>query len=447
MTTMKAFITKHPVLTYFALTFVLSWGGFLLVGGSGLLAGTSWQADPRFRPQSWRCSQARRRRHPVDRSRLWTSRPSRADLSVAQVAGGRALVRGRAPDRPAHRDDGAPCALANLTGLSPRHRHDGRQGGSAAVRDRDRPRGRLRGGARLDGIRHPQTEARYGVLGTGLIVGAAWGAWHLLQMWWVGGTSSEALPLALFLPLFFLSAVAILTAYRVLMVWVYDRTGSLLVAVLMHASYIFSTLFVLAPPTTGVPFLTYSGVFAVALWVVVAASRRGQRRTALATTACEARGVKEAVHSEDGAQEDGMWTGLSSTPISSAWNAHDSAAVARHMADDAIYEDVALGRVLHGPSEIASFVEEATRSSSDFRFEVVSLFTAGNDYANEWVMLGTNDRELRGVPATGRSFRVRGASIGRLDASGRIVENRDYYNLAELLTQLGILPTAPSQPA
>ena len=126
-----------------------------------------------------------------------------------------------------------------------------------------------------------------------------------------------------------------------------------------------------------------------------------------------------------------------------AWNAHDSAAVARHMADDAIYEDVALGRVLHGPSEIASFVEEATRSSSDFRFESVSLLTVGADYANEWVMLGTNDRERLGVPATGRSFRVRGASIGRLDANGRIVENRDYYNLAELLTQLGILPTPP----
>jgi steroid delta-isomerase-like uncharacterized protein len=106
-------------------------------------------------------------------------------------------------------------------------------------------------------------------------------------------------------------------------------------------------------------------------------------------------------------------------------------------------EDVALGRVLQGPSEIASFVEEATRSSSDFRFELVSLLTVGADYANEWVMLGTNDRERPGVPATGRSFRVRGASIGRLDANGRIVENRDYYNLAELLTQLGILPTPP----
>ena len=130
-----------------------------------------------------------------------------------------------------------------------------------------------------------------------------------------------------------------------------------------------------------------------------------------------------------------------------AWNAHDAAAVARHMADDVIYEDVALGRVLHGPSEVALFVEEATRSSSDFRFEVVSLFTAGTDYANEWVMVGTNDRQVRGVSPTGRSFRVRGASIGRVDARGRIVENRDYYNLAELLRQLGILPTAPSQPA
>ena len=125
-----------------------------------------------------------------------------------------------------------------------------------------------------------------------------------------------------------------------------------------------------------------------------------------------------------------------------AWNAHDPAAVARHMAASAIYEDVALGRVLHGPTEIAKFVEEATRSSSDFRFEVVSLFTAGSNYANEWVMLGTNDRALPGVPATGRSFHVRGASVGKLDSNGLIVENRDYYNLAELLTQLGLPPTA-----
>ena len=48
MSTVKAFIKRHPVPIYYALTFALSWGGFLLVGGPGLLAGTKWETDPRF---------------------------------------------------------------------------------------------------------------------------------------------------------------------------------------------------------------------------------------------------------------------------------------------------------------------------------------------------------------------------------------------------------------
>ena len=107
---------------------------------------------------------------------------------------------------------------------------------------------------------------RHGVLGTGLIVGLLWGAWHLLQISWVSGTYSAALPLALFF------AVVQLTAYRVLMVWVYDRTnGSLLVATLMHASLTASTVFIFTPVATGVAFLTYILVLAAALWVVVGA--------------------------------------------------------------------------------------------------------------------------------------------------------------------------------
>ena len=127
-----------------------------------------------------------------------------------------------------------------------------------------------------------------------------------------------------------------------------------------------------------------------------------------------------------------------------AWNAHDPVRVAGFMANGAIYEDVALKRVLHGPAEIAGFVKEATKSSSDFRFEQVSLFISGSDFANEWIMTGTNDREVQGVPATGRAFRVRGASVGKLDAKGHILENRDYYNLGEMFEQLGLAPSPVS---
>ena len=59
-------------------------------------------------------------------------------------------------------------------------------------------------------------------------------------------------------------------AFRVFMVWVYDRTGSLLVAILMHASLLACTI-ICAPAATGVAFLVYSFAVAAALWIVVAA--------------------------------------------------------------------------------------------------------------------------------------------------------------------------------
>jgi hypothetical protein len=65
--------------------------------------------------------------------------------------------------------------------------------------------------------------------------------------------------------------MAQLTAYRVIMVWVHDRTGSLLVATLMHGSLTASTLFVFTPAATGASFLIYTWVLAGAMWIVVAA--------------------------------------------------------------------------------------------------------------------------------------------------------------------------------
>jgi membrane protease YdiL (CAAX protease family) len=113
---------------------------------------------------------------------------------------------------------------------------------------------------------------RYGVLTTGLIVGVLWGVFHWPVNGWAGVTFSGALSVAISLPLqLFFFTVAGLTAYRVLMVWVYERTGgSLLVAMLMHASLTFSTLSVAPLAISGAALVTYQLVFAAALWVLVA---------------------------------------------------------------------------------------------------------------------------------------------------------------------------------
>jgi uncharacterized protein len=108
---------------------------------------------------------------------------------------------------------------------------------------------------------------RYGVLCTGLIVGLLWGAWHFLVAYWGSGTTSGtlSLPAVLFY-------VGSLPAYRVLMVWVYDRTGeSMLVAMLMHAVFSASMLIMQPLGIALVPSLIWNFVLAAALWVLVGA--------------------------------------------------------------------------------------------------------------------------------------------------------------------------------
>jgi steroid delta-isomerase-like uncharacterized protein len=123
-----------------------------------------------------------------------------------------------------------------------------------------------------------------------------------------------------------------------------------------------------------------------------------------------------------------------------AWNSHDADRVAVFMAADATYEDLALGQLHEGVDAIKGFVDETAAFSGDFHFNPVSVQAGGADYAMEWEMSGTNTGDIAGLPATNKPYRIRGVSIGQLDAEGKIARNRDYWNLADYLMQVGILP-------
>lgn len=267
----QGFLKRHPVRTYFAMTLAISWSGLLMVGGAGFFAGSNWQTDPSFLPAI---------------QTMLLGPPVAGILSTLLFSGTTGLrelfarlIRWRV--------DGRWYAVALLAAPFV-------QGGVLGVLSLSAPvyspaivTSSDRAGLLLPAIAYglvgglveelgwtgfaiPRLMARFSALATGLIVGVVWGVWHMLQMWWVGNTSFEGVPAGIFLPAYFLTAIAALTAYRVLMVWVYDRTASLFVAVLMHGSYIMCTLFVLAPPTTGMPFLVYSGAFVVVMWLAVA---------------------------------------------------------------------------------------------------------------------------------------------------------------------------------
>ncbi len=120
-----------------------------------------------------------------------------------------------------------------------------------------------------------------------------------------------------------------------------------------------------------------------------------------------------------------------------AWNSHDADKVASFFTDDVVYEDVAFGLVAHGHAEMRKMAADFFANVPDLKLEVVSSASMGNHGSVEWVFSGTD----AGLYKTGKKFSVRGASVFEL-RGGKFSANRDYYDSASIMRQVGVLPKA-----
>jgi uncharacterized protein len=273
MTSARAFVVRHPVPVYFGLTFGISWGGavFAIAGGRGI----SWPvvADPRF----------------AYAVLAMLAGPSISGVLLTALVGGKAGLRDllcrtlRA--RVARRWHAvallaAPlmwmATLAALASISPAFL-------PGIITATDRTELVLFGiavaiGAGLfeeigwTGFAIPQVRQHHDVVATGLIVGVLWGAWHLLtNVFWVLGATAGELPLSIFVPASVAGVLlGYLAAFRVLMVWLYERTRSVLLSMVMHASLTASVLILDPSELSGTALLSYSFALAAVVWTAVA---------------------------------------------------------------------------------------------------------------------------------------------------------------------------------
>jgi len=127
----------------------------------------------------------------------------------------------------------------------------------------------------------------------------------------------------------------------------------------------------------------------------------------------------------------------------SAWNSHDTNKIVSFFTDDGVIEDLALGLVSNGKKELTDNNKSAFVDVPDMKFEVKSVFVSGDWAGMEWVMSDTHtNSRLSKIPATGKAFSVRGATVYQFHG-GKIRRETDYYNLVTILQQVGLMPAQP----
>lgn len=282
MLKIMSFIKGHPALTYYILVFVISWGGILiLIGGPGNVPGSKEQAEKLFIPALL----------------VMFSGPFISGILMNFLVDGKEGLHKLLSRLSQWRVKARWYAVAVLTGpflvaavLFTLSIFD-KAFLPGIVMTNDKIGSLIFGigwglvGRGLleetgwTGFAVPKLRQRYSVLSTGIIVGILWGIWHFMIAFWasnyLGGVDSWIMFVAGFLAFYLLA----LPAYRVLLVWVFDRTGgNLPVIMLMHAFLSASTL-IFQPSAAGEIAFIWNFVFGLVLWIVVAivaVKNRGQ---------------------------------------------------------------------------------------------------------------------------------------------------------------------------
>jgi predicted ester cyclase len=103
---------------------------------------------------------------------------------------------------------------------------------------------------------------------------------------------------------------------------------------------------------------------------------------------------------------------------------------------------------LKGPQAVKEYNQNFVRAFPDARVEAKNIFAQGGTVIVEGIFTGTHDGTLKtpmgDVSATGRKVRGEFVQILEVDR-GLVKRNSLLYDQVQLMTQLGVAPTASGQ--
>jgi len=113
------------------------------------------------------------------------------------------------------------------------------------------------------------------------------------------------------------------------------------------------------------------------------------------------------------------------------------------MAADVVDHNAPPGTSGVGFDEFVQAISELRSAFPDFNGTIEDIVAEGDKVAMRWVMRGTHQGSLFGMPATGKQVEVGVMDILRIE-NGKIVERWGQVDNMGMMQQLGVMP-APGQ--
>lgn len=126
--------------------------------------------------------------------------------------------------------------------------------------------------------------------------------------------------------------------------------------------------------------------------------------------------------------------------IEEVWNRGNFAVVDELVANDLVIHLPTPGDEIHGAEGVKQFYATLRAAFPDILFTIKDQIAEGDRVVTRWTARATHTGEYRGIPPTGKQFRVTGIDIDRI-ANGKVVECWPIEDDLGLLQQLGVVPT------
>ncbi len=124
-----------------------------------------------------------------------------------------------------------------------------------------------------------------------------------------------------------------------------------------------------------------------------------------------------------------------------AWNKHDKGAISQHFSENVSWYDLPSDTVINGKDKVSAEIITAFMGQVPDMYWVKSgdVFISNNTVVFEWTYGGTFNGSWGDTMIKDKRFSINGISSTTIDGEGKIVRQKDYYDLSSFMRSLGVV--------